>query len=222
MPQPSPRRIIHPDGRVARTVRATVLIASLWSLVVEPFMLAMAHFDHPWRDRAPGGLVALSTLADLALLANAVAGPCKGFRCLSPSDGLQLEMRFEATWREYVRSGAMLLDALSAVVPVQLVLWAASHSPERVDALVVLSLFKLLHLARVLAELDALAASDVERRRAAGAARIVLVFVVAVHWLACLWLLVVAQSLVPYLRTLTPPGQHTPLDPLQCSAATVE
>ena len=169
-------------------------IASLYTVIAEPYLLSLAHYSPDWRNSAPGVLIVLSTACDLFFMLDFLAGFCKGYTQRAGHKE-RIVMRLDRTAAHYLRT--WFLPDLLSLAPVQLAVWAGNHRfPSGADFLVVASALKALRIARAwhgagrrFGRPALFPAFDLCRDAAA--------LVALAHWTACFWLVVVAQTTPP-------------------------
>jgi len=188
------RYVLDPASRLGHALHWATFACAAYTVVAEPYLLALQHYVADWRDTAPGLVVFLSVASELFLLLDLFGGAFKGYFWLAPGGmGWKKEMHLERTAAHYARTW-LGIDLLSRVCPVQLAVWASNHRFQSVDGLFVFSVLKLLMVARVYDGLSSLVNRDLSFYRLVGLAKAAVTAATAVHWFACAWLIVLARS----------------------------
>ena len=196
MDEKSSKHVLDPDSRLARALHWTTFGCCLHTVFAEPYLLAMEQFATDKQGNVPGLLVGLSVACEIFFLLDMIGGPLKGYFWLAPGGaGWKKEMHLERTSLNYLRT-SFALDFVSRICPVQLVVFATSHSFESIDALFVLSILKLLSIRRVWGVLTSFVDGDIRWYRSVGLAKAGLLWLISVHWLACMWLIALVRSTI--------------------------
>ena len=188
------RFTLDPDSGHCRNLYWMVFVCSLYTVFAEPYLLVLEHYSADWKHNAPGFFIFLSGAIEIFFLFDLVAGPFKGYHKNEiGAAGWKTELKLERTSLNYLQTW-FVVDLLSRMCPVQLAVFGMNHKFRSIDALFVFSVLKLLMIMRVYDGFSSLVSRDLSLYRRVGIAKALLMGTTTVHWLACAWLIVLAQS----------------------------
>ena len=182
--------ILHPESRFRQTLSTAALIASLYTVFVESFLVS---FDvRP----LPAFTVFLSTVADMILACDFAANFVTGYKWLSSDGTWHLDMRPAAAAINYTTTWCII--DFWGIIPVQFILSVVDpHGRLLYPAplfLRVLEVLKCLKVFRIISEIQVWENSSATRFGRISVLKCVGGLSLLIHWWACAWFWTIKEA----------------------------
>ena len=181
---------LHPESRIRKLITVAALIASIYTVFVEAFLVS---FDvRP----LPVFTVFLSTLADLTLAVDFAANFVTGYKWLASDGTWNLDMRIDASMINYLTTWCIL--DFWGIIPVQFILATIDPYGRLLYPaplfLRVLEVLKCLKFLRVITEIQAWESKSATHFGRISFAKCIGGFALLIHWWACAWFWTIKQA----------------------------
>jgi hypothetical protein len=182
--------ILHPDCQFRKILTTTALIASIYTVFVESYLVS---FDvRP----LPAFTVLLSTVADIILACDFAANFVTGYRWLSSDGSWQLDMRPDAAAMNYTTTWCII--DFWGIIPVQFILSIVDpHGRLLYPAplfLRVLEVLKCLKVIRIMTEIKKWENASATHFGSISILKSVGSLALLIHWWACAWFWTIKES----------------------------